>query len=141
MRSARFAATTPVSVGPPLTWLKSAIATPQYAIAQSGSAAPTFPNDFSASSSQNECRSAMPWLNSALTCGLHEILNEIDPSFDGIEVSAMRPMRAMLSSGLGLPMERSGSAQRTRRKAGTGRIVLNFRASFFFHALRNQQTV
>jgi hypothetical protein len=32
-------------------------------------------------------------LNSALTCGLHEILNETDPSLDGIGVSA-RPMRA-----------------------------------------------
>src|ERR1700730_14537894 len=103
MRSARFAATTPVSVGPPLTWLNSAIATPQYAIAQSGSAAATFPNDFSASSSQNECRSATPWLNSALTCGLHEILNETDPS---------------LLSGLGLPRERRGDAQRNRRNAG-----------------------
>src|SRR6202051_3920663 len=125
MRSARFAATTPVSVGPPLTWLKSAIATPQYAIAQSGSVAATFPNDFPASSSQNECRSAMPRLNSALTCGLHEILNETDPSLDGIDVSAMRPMRTMLSSGLGLPMERSGSAQRTRREAGKVRVGIN----------------
>jgi hypothetical protein len=50
----RLAATTPVSVGPLLTWLKSTIAIPQCAMAQSGSAAATFPNDFPASSSQNE---------------------------------------------------------------------------------------
>ena len=71
----------------------------------------------------------MPWLNSALTCGLHEILNETEPSLDSIDVSAMRPMRAMLSSGLGLPMEPSGSAQPIRRKAGTVSIVMNFMAS------------
>jgi hypothetical protein len=41
----------------------------------------------------------------------------------------------MLSSGLGLPMERSGSAQSTRKKAGTVSIVMNFMASSFVHRL------
>src|ERR1700723_892848 len=74
----------------------------------------------------------------AIEIGVHDLAAAHEVHEDGgLPPHAIEelPMRAMLSSGPGLPMERSGSAQRTTRKAGTVSIVMNFMASSFVHPL------
>src|SRR6185503_7862008 len=57
------------------------MATPQYAIAQSGSACATAANALADSRYQNECRSATPRSNGFCTAALHEIGNRTCPIF------------------------------------------------------------
>ena len=60
------------------------MATPQWAIAQEGSAAAISENAFSASAYQNECSSATPRAKGACDAFAQEMGNVMVPSFSGL---------------------------------------------------------